>query len=244
LFLNCRTQIGPHGIRESQFQRVRNKRVTDRNLENPGYLAEPSEILQIQVVPRIHAKTQRLCSTSSSFEPGEYGFRFILGECLCIGLRVQFDAVGSDLACDPPLITVGIHKETDACTEIPQLPNNAFEPDPFFVQIPPVVRRKGVGAIRHQRALGGLYPPDHFEKLREGIALNVELNMWDWPQIVRQFVHIGYSNVALIGPRVHGNAMSASHHGLFCSPHHTRYPEIPRVPQQSDFVQVYAKSGH
>ena len=60
---------------------------------------------------------------------------------------------------------------------------------------------------------------------------NVEFDIWNALEMVCQFVHVRRLNVALIGPGVHGNTLSTSHHDLFSGADYARYPYISRVPQ-------------
>jgi hypothetical protein len=85
---------------------------------------------------------------------------------------------------------------------------------------------------------------DDFKKLRERVPFDVELDAGKVLQVSGKVVNVGGSNVSLIRSRMNRDTLYADGYAKFCGPQYARDSIVPRIPEQGDFVKVYAKSGH
>ena len=113
------------------------------------------------------------------------------------------------------------------------------------VQIPAVIRGERRGIVRHQRALLRPYGLGQFQQRRlKGITFDIEFGIRPLFEQLREFVHIGGTNVPRIGPRMNGDTVRTRAQGNIRCADNTRNAEGTRVAQQCNLVDVDAEFGH
>jgi len=81
------------------FQGIGHERMTYGDFEYPRDLAKPGKVLKIEVMTGVDAQAGGLCRPCSRGEGAENQVEVVAGECLRIGLCIQFDAVRANFAC-------------------------------------------------------------------------------------------------------------------------------------------------
>jgi hypothetical protein len=107
-----------------------------------------------------------------------------------------------------------------------------------------MIGRCRVNTVRDKRALVRPDGSNEFEKVREGIAFDIELDARKVAEIVCQLMDISGPDVSLIWSRMHRDAVRPGGNAQLGGPNYAGDPDASRVPEQRHFVQIDAKSGH
>ena len=100
-----------------------------------------------------------------------------------------------------------------------------------------------IGAVGNEGALAGPQRAHQRHQVVERVAFEVELGLRPLFQQLGEVVHVARADVALVGPRVHGDAVGTGfeHEGRGAG--HAGHGERARVAQQGDPVQVDRQPG-
>jgi len=168
--------------------------------------------------------------------------------CAGITFGVQLDAVGAGLARQAHRVGFGVHEQAHANAERFRFGDQRTQPFGVCRHVPAVVGRGLRGGIRHEGALlraegaaGQLAQQLH--QVVEWIAFDVELGLRPALQQRGEFVHVVPADVALVGPRMHGDALGAGPEHDRRHTRHVRDADVARVAQQCDAVEVDRQRG-
>ena len=172
-----------------------------------------------------------------------------------VGAGVELDAIGAALLRAGDLRLHRVHEEADADAPPPvaggDLPHEAVRGR--IGEVPAVVGGELRVGVRDQRRLVGARRLDEAIEARVAVvagsggrvALDVELDVRRLGGQQRgQRLHVGRANVALIGPRVDGDAVCARRDGDPRRVEDAGPGALPRVAEPGDLVDVDRERGH
>jgi hypothetical protein len=191
-------------LEKPHIEGVGDERMADGYLFNAGKLQDPVEVIQVQIVTCVQLQPCIDGSVMTVPDPGKFGLD--LGPCFGHGIRpcVELDAIGPDCRGSFHEGRLRIHEQ--AYPNAPCL--EAFDSRDkellILSDIPAVVRGNLAGFGRNKGALCGTNLHDQVKELRPWIPLDVKLNGYH----SCQFSDITRSDVALVCPGMHGNALA------------------------------------
>lgn len=198
-------QIALDGLLKAEIQGVADESVADRHLVEPRKrLAEEFEILQIEVVTGVDAKSEVVgCARSLD----ERSYRSLAVGLISIRIRfgIQFDAVGASSSCGPDDCRIRSYENRRAYAVLLERVDNRSEKFTVGFYIPSGRRSERIGCIGDQRHLLGPRAEYQFHEFRRRIALDIEFYLDQRPQ----GKDIGAADVALVGARMHRDALCA-----------------------------------
>jgi hypothetical protein len=106
-------------------------------------------------------------------------------------------------------LRIGGHEEADADAERTRLIDEGRQARAVGGEVPAVVGGGLPGGVGNEGALVRPRRADDGHQVVEGIALDVELGRGPVLEHRGEIVHVSAADVALVGPGVHGDAMSA-----------------------------------
>ena len=98
-------------------------------------------------------------------------------------------------------------------------------------EVPAMIRCHRLQTIRNERALRRSYLSDHFHKLRKRIPFDIELDAIMVGEKLGELIDVFRTNMSLIRPRMHSDAVRTRLDAAERSPLHARYSNVPRVSQ-------------
>ena len=258
----CRdgVEILPHRLGETEVQRIGDQRVADGDLVDVADGDERGEIVEVEVVSGVDPESE-LRRAAGGVEiglPAGAGVRvvepMVLDE-VGVGAGVELDAVRPALLRARDLLLDRVHEQAHACPPALVAGDHLRHPRGFrgLGKVPAVVRRELRVAVGHQRRLvrtGGL---DEVVEPRitvvprpgGGIALDVVLDARVvGGQHPRERMHVVRPDVALVGTRMHGDALRPGGDDGARRVEDAGAASLARVAQPRDLVEVDGEGGH
>ena len=239
--------------RSLQTIEVKTDRLLDAEIESVGYngmsdahlveqrerLFEISEVGEVEIMSGVEAYAEFQRLFRSRDERGDGGIT-IGGIIVGVWLGVEFDAVGTDRGCSLDLLYFGIDEDRDSDTGIAEACHHLGEELTISHNIPTGRTGEGIGRIRHESDLCRRRLNHKVHKLGSGISLDVELSRDD----LRQQVDISTSDMALVGTRMHGDALCAEALTVDSKALHIGHIFATRIAQGGNFIDIDTKSCH
>ena len=221
------------------------QRVTDRHLEHAGHGAqEIGEVGAIQVVPGIDAQAHRLRRTCGRGIARQHGGLPGRAVSAGVGLGVQLDAIGAELGGMRHRLRQRIHEKAHAHAQGTRLGHQRPQPLHVGGQVPAVVGGELLRPYQAPACIGAAFNSrTNCHQVVGRVALDVVLDVRPLAQQRSELVHVARADVALVGPRVHGDALRAGQHGDARQRHHVGHLERARIAQQRDLVDVDRQRG-
>ena len=177
-----------------------------------------------------------------------------VGKGAGVTLRVKLDAIGAGLGRETDLFRVRVHEQAGANTQGPEFLYQGGNHVTVALEVEAVVGGELVVAIRDQGALGRADLPHQGHEPRvvadalpvalaragHGVAFDIEFHVQHGGQVVA----VLHPDVALVRPRVHGDAVGAGVETDLRVARDIRIAGVPGIANQGDLVEVYTEGGH
>ena len=155
-----------------------------------------------------------------------------------VALGVELHAVGAPGANSRHGGRIGVHEEAHAHAQRTQLSHDGGQALGVLRKAPAVVAGELVLAVGHQGAL--LWPQlaHQVHEVVKGVALDVELALRPLPHQARDVLRVLRADVALVGPRVDGDALGARLQAQLGRAQRAGQGQVAAVAQQRHFVDI------
>ena len=223
--------------------------MADRNLLHAGHATqEVAQIGAVQVVAGIQPQTfaQRRLRGGGEGRQHRRAGRRAVGARVAFG--VQLDALGAQLAHRRHRLRQRIHEQADAHAQGSGFIDQRSQAGSVLRELPAVVGRGLLDAVGHERHLVHRQAlarqlAHEAHQVVEGVALDVVFGLRPLLHQIGQLIDIVRADVALIGARVHGDAVRAGLQRQRRSTQHAGNAQLARVAQQRDLVDVDRQGG-
>ncbi len=147
-------EVGADGTGHAEFERIGRERVPDRDfLDLWRGREQRRQVVEIEVVARVDAEPRSRRGPRSRCVQRERSALARRTERLCVRLRVELDAIGTDCLRGRHGFRHGVHEETHTHAERTEFRDDRTQAFAVAREVPAVIGRRCAGIIGHQRAL-------------------------------------------------------------------------------------------
>ena len=154
-----------------------------------------------------------------------------------IGFGIKFHSVGAHFGGGADVVGIGVHKNRGADAGLAQDVDNLSEERRIGGHVPSGRRGEVAGLVGHQGHLLGLYFEHKINEFGRGVALDVEFR----GDQSSEFDHIVVTDVALVGARMHRDALGTEFLAVHCHLLHVGIVLAAGIPQGRYLVDVYTE---
>ena len=220
---------------QSQIEGIADEGMTNADLVSPrNLLMVIGQVLQRQVVTSVEAQSYLLSCLGSSNE-GSDGSLTVGGIARGIGLCVELYTVGTTHLSTFHHSWVGIDKDAGADTCFLEGLADIGEEGLVLQGVPSVVTGYLVVTVGDQCDLCGHYLQYQLGKRVDGITLDIELG----GNLRTQVADILLTDVALVGARMYGNALSAKQFYITSNGQNVGVIASSRIAECGNLIDIY-----
>ena len=226
----------------TQFQRIGDQGVADRHFAHAGHGAqEAREVVAVQVMAGVHAQPQVLRRARCRRVALQLERLLCRAPSLGVGFGIELDAVRADGARCGHRLRIGIHEQAHAHARRLGLGNQGAQAVGILRKAPTVVAGELAFAVGHKGRLLRAQVAHKVHQVVQRVALDVELASRPVLEQRGQFMHVTGTDVALVRPRMHGDALSPRLQTQPGRARHAGNAQVPGVAHQGHLVQVYGE---
>ena len=204
---------------------------------------ERAEVIEIQIVSRIDAKSSLLSGSRSGGVLRERSVSAGGWEIASVRFGVKLDAMCSGCGDERHDFRRWVHEDRDSDAGGSEWRDDSFQQIGLRDDIPAVIGGPLIGSVGDQRALFWPDCVDEAQKIVGRVAFDVELDAKFASQLP-QFVDVAGASMSFIRPRMNGDPSGSGGDAQASESRDIGQAVVSRVSEQGDLVEVRTEGGH